>query len=133
MPVQLTGQDTSAPPLCVHCGGRHEDFMACVPPTRVQISSAARHVAIVPTRILRKWDAIAARQLCEAAAEQSALIDRLRLDLDDARDEARRADECAESWRDDALRMQEQLCEMTGGQPGLTQQGELVVVQGVVQ
>lgn len=78
--------------------------------------------AIVPTHILRKWDAIAAAQLCEAARLQAEEIDRLRSDI-------RAADAWADGWRDDAERLQQQLAAVTHGQPGITQSGQLVVVR----
>lgn len=90
--------------------------------------------AVVPTRILLRWDAIAAAQLCEAASLQAAEMDRLRSDirfadqqLDKAWADLRRADDSAEFWREQALDMQLQLCERTGGELGITQACELVV------
>jgi hypothetical protein len=79
------------------------------------------HVAVVPTRILRRWDALAAIQLCEAATRLAEAEERLRGEL-------QRADDCAEAWREDALRLQEQLCEISGGHAGITQAGALVIV-----
>ncbi|MEJ1966479.1 MAG: hypothetical protein WDO56_35055 [Gammaproteobacteria bacterium] len=79
-------------------------------------------VAVVPTRILLRWDAIAAVQLCEAASRLAEEMDRLRGDL-------HAADDSAEFWREQVLDMQLQLCERTGGEPGITQACELVVVR----
>lgn len=76
-------------------------------------------VAAVPTRILRKWDRIAATQLCEAASKQAEEMDRLRSDI-------AHADSLLDFWHDQALSMQLQLCEEHGTRPGITQAGQLV-------
>lgn len=92
--------------------------------------------AVVPTWILRRWDRIAAAQLCEAASRQAEEMDRLRSDirhadelLDRTRAELQRADECAEFWREQALDMQLQLCEREGRESGITQTCKLVVAK----
>jgi hypothetical protein len=83
--------------------------------------------AVVPTRILLRWDALAAAQLCETASRQAAEITRLRVDAESLRGELQRADECIDFWREQALDMQLQLCARTRGEPGITLAGELVV------
>jgi hypothetical protein len=77
----------------------------------------------------RKLDAIALEQL-----RAEVVMLRERLDLaedraDKAEAEAMRAWECADEWRDDAMSMQLQLCDILKAQPGITQNGELVVVK----
>lgn len=70
----------------------------------------------------RRLDAQALDQLREVAAAQAEEIDGLREQLADAV-------QAAESWRDDALDMQLELCRLRKGQPGITQGGRLVVVE----
>lgn len=72
-------------------------------------------------RITRRLDTAALAQLREVAATQAAEIDALRVRL-------AFAEEAAESWRDDALRMQLELCELTHSAPGITVGGALVKV-----
>jgi len=76
-----------------------------------------------PRAVLRQLDAIAIDQLCAEVARLAVENERLRVELAWAED-------AADSWRDDALRIQEQLCEQTGARPGITIDGELVVMQG---
>lgn len=77
-------------------------------------------------RILRRWDGIANQQLIEAAARLAEENDHLRTEL-------RRAEDAAESWRDDALRLMEDACAATGSQPGITPRGALVLVPATAQ
>jgi hypothetical protein len=72
--------------------------------------------------ILRRWDAVALLQLAEHAA---------RLSDECARAEARaaQAEEWAESWRDDFLR----LCEEQHARAGITQSGRLVALAPELQ
>ncbi|CAA2367835.1 hypothetical protein [Xylella phage Bacata] len=72
--------------------------------------------------ILRRLDALALVQLAEHAA-------RLAVALEQAEARAYAAEDAAESWRDDFLR----LCEETGQRPGITQAGALVALPGDVQ
>lgn len=67
--------------------------------------------------ILRRWDRIAHAQLVEHAA-------RLAVELESAEARAAQAEEWAESWRDDFLR----LCEESRQRPGITQAGHLVAI-----
>lgn len=71
--------------------------------------------------IQRRWDAIAIDQL-------RAEVARLAEENDALRDECARAAEDADFWNREARDMQLQLCEQTGGEPGITQAGSLVVV-----
>lgn len=71
---------------------------------------------------LRRLDELAYEQLCAEAARLIQENERLR-------DELHWAEDCAESWRDDALRLMEAQCAATGAAPGLTQSGHLVLVQ----
>lgn len=73
--------------------------------------------------IARRLDAIALQQLREECARLATENDQLRKDL-------YWAEQSAESWRDDAMRLQEDLCAQTGGVPGITIDGSLVVAQG---
>lgn len=72
-------------------------------------------------RILRRWDGIANQQLIEAAARLAEENDHLRTEL-------RWAEDAAESWRADALRMMEEACASGDRQPGITLDGALVTV-----
>lgn len=71
-------------------------------------------------RIQRRLDAIALDQLRAEAA-------RLAAENDDLRNRLAWAEDDAESWRRDATEMHLQLCELHVGQPGITQDGRLVV------
>ena len=71
--------------------------------------------------IQRKLDRWELQHLRLLAAQQAEQIDELQRRLSWAED-------CAERWRDDALDLQHQLADDTGGQPGLTRGGRLVVV-----
>jgi len=70
---------------------------------------------VSPAAILARWDRIAYGQLCEHAAQ---LAD----ERDEARDRAYHAEQSAESWRDDFLR----LAEETRSRPALTVDGRMV-------
>lgn len=72
--------------------------------------------------ILRRLDALALVQLAEHAA-------RLAVALESAEARAAWAEDAAESWRDDFLR----LCEETRQRPGITQAGALVAVPNDAQ
>ncbi len=73
-------------------------------------------------KLIRKWEAIAIAQLCAMAEQLHEENIQLRRDL-------RFAEDAAESWRDDALQAMQDLIEATGGRPGLTVSGALVVVK----
>lgn len=77
-------------------------------------------------RILRRWDGIANQQLIEAAARLAEENDHLRTEL-------RLAEDAAERWRDDALRLMEDACATTGSRPGITKGGALVLVSATAQ
>lgn len=69
-------------------------------------------------RRFERWELDHLRMLAAQQAEQIEELTR-RLDW---------ADDCAERWRDDALDLQRQIADDTGGAPGLTVDGRLVVV-----
>lgn len=71
--------------------------------------------------LLRRLDAIACEQLCAEAARLAEENERLRVEL-------AWAEQAAESWRDDALRMMEDACAASGRRPGITLGGALVTV-----
>lgn len=77
-------------------------------------------------RILRRWDGIANQQLIEAAARLAEENDRLR-------EELRWAEDAAESWRDDALRLMQDAWAATGSRPGITKGGALVLVPATAE
>lgn len=79
--------------------------------------------------IARRLDRIALEQLRAAVARLAGQVDQLRIENSALRIELERADIAAESWRTDALSMQEELCSSRGGRPGVTIDGRLVVVQ----
>lgn len=74
-----------------------------------------RHLAIVPTRILRKWDALAAQQLFEIAP-------RIAEELDEERQLRFLAEDQADMW--------ERISEIRqhGDDVGLTIDGQIVAV-----
>ncbi len=72
-------------------------------------------------RILRRWDGIANQQLIEAAARLAEENDRLR-------EELRWAEDAAESWRENAMRLTEDACADGSKRPGITVGGALVLV-----
>lgn len=76
--------------------------------------------AVLPAAVRRRWDAIALAQLAERAAQLDAENDELKCRLAHAEQVA---DDC---WQQ-AMDMQLQLCERTGSEPGITQDGQLVV------
>jgi hypothetical protein len=77
------------------------------------------------TRIQARWDARAVEQLRAEVARLAEENERLATQLEQAEDARYRAEQWAESWRDDFMRM----CEETSTQPGLTIDGHLVTVQ----
>lgn len=66
-------------------------------------------------------------QLRETAAQQAAEIERLQLQLEQTRRELDWAESAAESWRDDFMRLEEQLA--PGQAIGLHQDGHLSLVE----
>lgn len=70
---------------------------------------------------LRRFDALALEQ---ALAE----VNRLAAENDALRRELARAEQCAEGWREDALRLMEEACALGDRQPGITLHGALVTV-----
>lgn len=80
-------------------------------------TSATSNVATV----VRRLHAAELETLRATVQEQHAEIERLRLDL-------YHAENAAESWRDDALRMMEEACSDGSRGPGLTMDGHLVTV-----
>ena len=81
----------------------------------------ARHTPATAAlqRRFERWELQHLRLLARQHAEQ----------IEELQRRAAWAEDCAERWRDDALDMQEQLADTTGGQPGLTQEGRLVVAE----
>lgn len=67
---------------------------------------------------LERWELDHLRALAAVQAERIEQLER----------ELSHAWECAESWQEDAMRMQEDMAAQTGGHPGLTMGGQLVVV-----
>lgn len=84
--------------------------------------TAKRCIQRLRTR-LERWELIHLRALSADLHEQ----------LEEARREAYNADRCAEMWQDMAMRQQEALSEQCPGTSiGLTQQGQLVLVNGAI-
>lgn len=73
------------------------------------------------TPLKRRLDAIALDQL-------RAEVVRLHEENGQLRDNLYWAEQAAESWRDDALRLMDDACAATGASPGITQSGALVLV-----
>lgn len=76
----------------------------------------------------RRLDEHALEQLRATAAAQSEQIDSLQAENTHLRCQLDQTEQWCDGWREDALRFQQQLCERTGGQPGMTMPGALVVV-----
>ncbi|WP_423177422.1 MULTISPECIES: hypothetical protein [unclassified Stenotrophomonas] len=72
--------------------------------------------------IWRRLDRLAFSQLCAEAARLAVENERLREQL-------WRAEDAAQFWQEDALDLQQALCDATGGRPGITRDGTLVLVQ----
>lgn len=79
------------------------------------MSSAELH------RLSSCFDRVAIAQLRAEVARLGAENDQLRAELSTMQD-------CAEAWRHDALTFQMELCHQSGGSPGITESGDLVVV-----
>lgn len=79
--------------------------------------SAAPDLAAIQ-RKLDRWELDHLRLLAAQQAEQ----------IEELQRRVAWAEDCAERWRDDALDLQSQLADDTGGAPGLTMSGRLVVV-----
>ena len=78
--------------------------------------------------LLRRLDDQAYEQLVVEAARLAGENERLAEENERLRVELVWADQAAESWRDDALRMMEERCAATGERPGITITGQLVTV-----
>lgn len=76
----------------------------------------------------RRLDDQALAQLRAVAAAQAEQLDALREENASLRGQLDQAESWCDAWRDDALRFQQQLCDRTGGEPGMTVDGALVVV-----
>lgn len=85
------------------------------------MATAATDTRQTVARILRRWDGIANQQLIAAATRLAAENDRLR-------EELRRAEDAADGWRENAIRLMEDGCADGARQPGLTRAGALVLV-----
>lgn len=85
------------------------------------LCKAPIHRAIVPAKVLKRWDSIAAAQLFAASTGLVEEIDRLRSDVASA-------DDLADHWHGEAMRLHEELGAATGSGLGLTQDGRLVTV-----
>lgn len=88
-----------------------------------------------PELILRRFDQAAYLQIAAELLRLSAENERLAAELEAAKADAARnfsawmdAEAWAESWRDDALKFQLDLCERDGGEPAIDQNGHLHVV-----
>jgi SMC interacting uncharacterized protein involved in chromosome segregation len=79
--------------------------------------------------IQRRLDSIAIQQLRDEVARLATENDQLREQCQRAETLAEELRDIAESWRDDALEMQLELCEQSGGSPGITMGGDLVVIK----
>lgn len=71
--------------------------------------------------LLRRLDEHALEQLCQEVTRLDEENARLRAEL-------ARMEDNAEGWREEAMRLHEQLATALGGQPGINQSGALVVV-----
>lgn len=81
--------------------------------------SAARHSPATAAiqRRLERWELAHLRSLAAQQAEQIEALER----------RCAWAEDCAERWRDDALELHSGLSDASGGVPGLTMDGRLVV------
>lgn len=76
-------------------------------------------------RTLSKWDRAALEQLCAEVVRLAEENERLAVKLEQTEESRYRAEQWAQSWQEDFMR----LCEETSTQPGLTIDGHLVAVQ----
>lgn len=80
--------------------------------------------------VLRRLDRMAVSQLCAEIGRLAAENEVLSTLVVENAERANLAESAAEWWREDALELQAQLCDATGGRPGLTIEGTLVVIPG---
>lgn len=72
-------------------------------------------------RIESRWDR-------QAIAQLRAEVTRPGAENDELRGQLYRMEDCAESWREDAMNFPMELCRRSGGEPGITAGGALVIV-----
>jgi len=77
----------------------------------------------------RRLNALAYDQINEELARLDAEVEALKAENEQLRARLSYAEGWAESWREDAMEAMEQLASISGGAPGLTMDGRLVVVQ----
>lgn len=83
--------------------------------SHTKVKAEHRHIAIVPARILRRWDQLAAAQLFELAP-------RIAEDLEEERRQRCWAEDCAHMWQQISEIQQD------GDEVGLTIDGQIVAV-----
>ena len=77
----------------------------------------------------RKLNAAAYDLLCEEITRLDAECERLRAENDSLSQRLSWAEDCAESWREDAIAALNDAAAKVGGVPGLSMDGRLVVCQ----
>ncbi|PWB28876.1 hypothetical protein DCO49_03990 [Stenotrophomonas sp. SPM] len=77
--------------------------------------------ALIGNAVFRRLDREALSQLCAEVA-------RLAVENEELRQQLWLAEDAACAWQEDAMNLQQVLCQATGGHPGLTVDGALVVV-----
>lgn len=77
----------------------------------------------------RRLNAQAYGLLCEEISRLAAENERLQADNSSLRSQLSWAEDCAESWRENAIELMNGRADAEGGSPGLTIDGRLVVVQ----
>lgn len=93
-----------------------------------------RPAASAQDRLLRameqRWNQQALEQLRTEVGRLAAENDELRASKDQLREALAEEQHQSDLWRQDALDFQLQLCERTGGQPGIDINGHLRIVAG---
>lgn len=76
----------------------------------------------------RRWNALAYELVNEELARVAQDNERLQAEVDELRHKLAYAEDCAESWREDALEAMNAHAEATGGVVALHQTGQLSVI-----
>lgn len=85
--------------------------------------------AIIPARIAQRWHTLALQQLVEHVVVQADELEQVRAENKRLSVQWMNAEASADQWREDALRLQEELAELTDRDCGLTPGGHLVLVE----
>ena len=81
----------------------------------------------------RRWNALAYELVNEELARVAKENEQLQAEIDELRRKLAYAEDCADSWREDALAAMTAQADATGGVVGLLQTGQLTVIPPQVQ